>query len=99
MTSTLSRKLQTATLPTPPVPVGYCWWNSRFHCLYALIWIKAKTDIQATFTSHQDNSPKIYGSVSNSYTDSSPYRTANVIFAHSYSSARSTTSEWRLSDG
>jgi hypothetical protein len=52
VTSTLSRKLQTATLPTPPVLVGCRWWNSRFHCLYCLI--KTETGIQATFTSHQD---------------------------------------------
>src|SRR5215471_12976758 len=36
MTSTLFRRLQTATLPTPPAPVGYCCWNSRFHCLFLI---------------------------------------------------------------
>jgi hypothetical protein len=40
---------QTVALPTPPVPVGFCWWNSRFHCLFQ---IKTETDTQATFTSH-----------------------------------------------
>jgi hypothetical protein len=40
--------------------VGYCWWSSRFHCLY----LKTETDIQATFTSHQACSPKVHGKLS-----------------------------------